>query len=149
MQFILPAGENQSKPLICAFWKQTLPSVKVKTLGKDSLFAECQGPALGKAATWRDPGAGTLPSARRGHSAKFQTLPSACRYALGKAPAQGGATWLLCRVSRHSAKPLQSARNPTLGKVNFAVRVFAECRLPSVTLGKDFAEWDLSFAECN
>jgi len=26
---------------------------------------------------------------------------------------------------------------------------FAECLLPSVTLGKDFAEWNLSFAECN
>ena len=52
-------------------------------------------------------------------------------------------------MSGHSAKPLPSARNPTLGKVNIAVGYFAECLLPSVTLGKDFAEWNLSFAECN
>ena len=57
---------------------------------------------------------------------------------------------MLCRVSGHSAKKcLPSARNPTLGKVNIAVGSFAECLLSSVTLGKDFAEWNLSFAECN
>jgi hypothetical protein len=42
---------------------------------------------------------------------------------------------------------LPSARNPTLGKDPFAVGGFAEWRLP--TLGKEFAECKLAFAECN
>ena len=83
------------------------------------------------------------------HSAKFQTFAECRRLALGKVPAQGGATWLLCRVPRLSAKSLPSARNPTLGKDPFAVGGFAEWRLPSVTLGKEFAECKLAFAECN
>jgi len=113
----------------------SLPSAKVLALGKDLKVCRVQGSSTRQsnhvAGPWR------------GHFAECQTRT------LGKALAQGGAMWLLYRVSRHSAKPLPSARNPTLGKVNFAVRVFTECRLPSVTLGKDFAEWDLSFAECN
>jgi len=56
--------------------------------------------------------------------------------------------WLLCRVPSLSAKSLPSARNPTLGKDPFAVGGFAEWRLPSVTLGKEFAECKLAFAEC-
>jgi len=52
-------------------------------------------------------------------------------------------------VPRLSAKSLPSARNPTLGKDPFAVGGFAEWRLPSVTLGKEFAECKLAFAECN
>ena len=61
-------------------------------------------------------------------------LPSAKTLALGKVPAQGGATWPLCRVPeiRYSAKidlPWEA--------------------LPSVTLGKEFAEYKLAFAECN
>jgi len=48
-----------------------------------------------------------------------------------------------------STNPLPSARDTTLGKVRIAVGFFAECRLPSVTLGKYFAECNLSFAECN
>ena len=43
---------------------------------------------------------------------------------------------------------LPSARDTTLGKVRIAVGFFAECRLPSVTLDKYFAECNLSFAEC-
>jgi len=58
--------------------------------------------------------------------------------ALGKVPAQGGTTWLLCRVPRLSAKSLPNARNPTLGKDPFAVGSFAEWRLPSVTLDNEF-----------
>ena len=68
---------------------------------------------------------------------------------LGKVPAQGGATWLLCRVPKLSAKSLPSVQNPTLSKDSFAVGGFAEWRLPSVTLGKEFAECKLAFAECN
>jgi hypothetical protein len=36
-----------------------------------------------------------------------------------------------------------------LSKATFAVRGFAEWRLPSVTLGKGFAECKQAFAECN
>jgi hypothetical protein len=35
-----------------------------------------------------------------------------------------------------------------LGKEPFADEIFAECSLPSVTLGKAFAEWKIAFAEC-
>jgi hypothetical protein len=35
-----------------------------------------------------------------------------------------------------------------LGKEPFADEIFAECSLPSVTLGKAFAECKKAFAEC-
>jgi hypothetical protein len=47
----------------------------------------------------------------------------------------------------HSAKPLPSARQKALGKDVFADEIFAEYPLPSVTLGKAFAECNLGFAE--
>jgi hypothetical protein len=49
----------------------------------------------------------------------------------------------------HSAKPLPSARQKALGKDIFADKIAAECRLPSVTLGKGFAECNRVFAECS
>jgi len=52
-------------------------------------------------------------------------------------------------VPRLSAKSLPSARNLTLVKDLFAVGAFAEWCLPNVTLGKEFAECKLAFAECN
>ena len=52
-------------------------------------------------------------------------------------------------MPRLSAKSLPSARNLTLVKDLFAVGAFAEWRLPNVTLGKEFAECKLAFAECN
>ena len=66
----------------------------------------------------------------------------------------------VCRVVfGHSATSLPSVRQKTLGKLAFAVKGFAECRLPSVTLGtecrlpsvtlgKPFAECFWGFAEC-
>ena len=55
----------------------------------------------------------------------------------------------VCRVFfGHSATSLLSARQKTLGKLAFAVNKFSECHLPSVTLGKPFAEYFLDFAEC-
>ena len=48
-----------------------------------------------------------------------------------------------------SVRALGKAFAECQGKVNIAVGSFAECLLPSVTLGKDFAEWNLSFAEWN
>jgi hypothetical protein len=43
--------------------------------------------------------------------------------------------------------PLPSARQKALGKDVFADEIVAECPLPSVTLGKTFAEYNRAFAE--
>jgi hypothetical protein len=43
----------------------------------------------------------------------------------------------ICRVSEKA-----------LRKEPFADEIFAECSLPSVTLGKAFAEYKIAFAEC-
>ena len=83
-------------------------------------------------------------------------LKNLCRVpaglALGKAAVNGaGAVTVpfLCRVlTRHSAKPLPSARQKALGKGCFADKFFSECPLPSVALGKAFAECKGAFAEC-
>jgi hypothetical protein len=48
----------------------------------------------------------------------------------------------------HSAKSLPSARQIVLGKEAVADVQFAERSLPSVTLGKAFAECKIAFAEC-
>jgi hypothetical protein len=51
-------------------------------------------------------------------------------------------------VKWHSANSLSSARQKVLGKEVVADVQFAERSLPSVTLGKAFAECKLAFAEC-
>ena len=76
---------------------------------KFQTFAECQDPALGKAATWRHPGPALCRVPDADTLQSFQTL------------------------QRLLAKSLPSTRNPTLGKDPFAVGGFAEWRLPSVT----------------
>jgi hypothetical protein len=43
---------------------------------------------------------------------------------------------------------LPSVRKKVLGKEPFADEIFAKCSLPSVTLGKGFAECKIAFAEC-
>jgi hypothetical protein len=43
---------------------------------------------------------------------------------------------------------LPSVRKKALGKEPFADEIFAEYYLPSVTLGKAFAECKIAFAEC-
>jgi len=48
----------------------------------------------------------------------------------------------------YSAKALPSARYIALGKEPFADKSYAGGSLPSVTLGKLFAECKLGFAEC-
>jgi hypothetical protein len=48
----------------------------------------------------------------------------------------------------HSAKSLPSARQKVLGKEDVADVQFAERSLPSVTLGKGFAECKIAFAVC-
>ena len=49
---------------------------------------------------------------------------------------------------RHSAKSLSSARQKVLGKEVVADVQLTETTLPRVTLGKEFAECFLGFAEC-
>jgi hypothetical protein len=51
-------------------------------------------------------------------------------------------------VKRHSANSLSSARQKVLGKEAVADVQFVERSLPSVTLGKAFAECKIVFAEC-
>jgi len=118
------------KPIHSAKWPSTgqhdstLPSAKTLALGKVSNVCQVLESSTRQRGHVAPPWAGTLPSARHRHSAKFQ-------------------------VTGLSAKTLPSARSPTLGKDPFAVGGFAEWRLPSVTLGKEFAECKLAFAECN
>ncbi|XP_066347958.1 putative inactive G-type lectin S-receptor-like serine/threonine-protein kinase SRK [Miscanthus floridulus] len=52
-----------------------------------------------------------------------------------------------CRFSTRQSS-LPSARQKTLGKDSFAESLFAECRLPRVTLDKAFTEYFLGFAVC-
>jgi hypothetical protein len=54
----------------------------------------------------------------------------------------------LSSTKSHSANCLPSARQKVLGKEAVADVQFAERSLPSVTLGKVFAECFLGFAEC-
>jgi hypothetical protein len=51
-------------------------------------------------------------------------------------------------LSWHSAKPLPSARQKTLGKEVFADEFFAVYSLPSMAFGKAFAECIYGFVEC-
>ena len=46
------------------------------------------------------------------------------------------------------AKVLPSAREKALGKACFVVTAMAVYSLPSTTLGKAIAEYNMSFAEC-
>jgi len=99
------------------------PSAKALALGKDLNFAW----ALGKDLNFAEcPPLGTRQSLRH-RLPHVSTLPSLVRF---------------------SATSLPSARKKALGKAPFAVKGFAEWSLPSVTLGKDFAECYLGFAEC-
>jgi len=62
-------------------------------------------------------------------------LPAALLYFAESVPAHG--------------KALPSAREKALGKDGFAVNFFAECCLPSVALGKPFAECKMAFTKCS
>jgi hypothetical protein len=106
---------------------------------------------------------GTLPGGffaecPKWHSAKMDSLPSAAWKTLGKAnffaechkrhsakppsPSPGAVTAaFLCRVlSGTRQRVLPSAWEKALGKEGFVDALFAEPSLPSVTLGKAFAE---------
>ena len=109
------------KPIHSAKWPSTgqhdstLPSAKTLALGKVSNVCQVLESSTRQRGHVAPPWAGTLPSARRRHSAKFECPPLGTRQSVGL-------EW------RHVAA-LPSARNPTLGT--------------------EFAECKLAFAECN
>ena len=141
-------GQNWAKPAQVP----DLPSAIVMALGKTGHFAEClvhstrQNWALCRVPTlW--------------HSAKnfweknkkiFCRVPDTSP--LGKGDVRRAVfvrSTFLCRVlTWHTAKALPSARYIALGKEPFADKSYAGGSLPSVTLGKLFAECKLGFVEC-
>jgi hypothetical protein len=119
----------------------------------------------------KEPDMGTRPGGffaecPKWHSAKMDSLPSAARKTLGKtnffaechrghsakppSPSPDAVTAaFLCRVlSGTRQRSLPSAQEKALGKEGFADALFTEPSLPSVTLGKAFAECFEGFAEC-
>jgi hypothetical protein len=118
--------------------------VSHRTLGKEPDMGTISGGLFAECPNWHSAKMDSLPSAawktldkdnffaecHHGHSAK---LPS---------PSPGAVTaTFLCRVlSSTRQRSLLSAREKALGKEGFADALFAEPSLPSVTLGKAFAE---------
>jgi hypothetical protein len=121
-------------------------------LGKEVVFAECRTEHSAKNLTWGPSLAGSLPSVPRGTRQRWvfcQVLPGR-HSAKPPSPSRGAVTAaFLCRVlSGTQQRSLPSAREKALGKEGFADALFAEPSLPSVTLGKAFAECFQGFAEC-
>jgi hypothetical protein len=121
-------------------------------LGKDDLFAECRTEHSAKNLTWGPSLAGSLPSAARKTLGKANFFAECHKGHSAKppSPSPGAVTAaFLCRVlSGTRQRSLPSAREKALGKEGFADALFAEPSLPSVTLGKAFAECFQGFAEC-
>ena len=97
----------------------------------------------------------TGPVFAEGHCSRHSAKLPLCRVpekALGKGSVT--VTWRrdgdfsLPSAKWHSAKSLPSARQKVLGKEAVADVQFAERSLPSVTLGKGFAECKIAFAVC-
>jgi hypothetical protein len=138
-----------------------------------AIFAECCCQGTRQRYWQRGPLEGSLPSASPPDTRQRSLLCRVPNRALGTGTG-GGAHWTsLCRVLKkalgkgsvtvtwrcdgdfslpsakwHSAKFLSSARQKVLGKEVVADVQFAECSLPSVTLGKAFAECRIAFAVC-
>jgi hypothetical protein len=127
--------------------------------GKD-IFAECCCQGTRQRYWQRGPLEGSLPSASPPDTRQRSLLCRVPIRALGTGTG-GGAHWTsLCRGPlertlgkiglfaecrrRHSAKD----PSPSLGKEAVADVQFAERSLPSVTLGKAFAECKIAFAVC-
>ena len=94
-------------------------------------FAECQRPALGKIDTWPHPVAGTLPSAKVQHSAKWTRGGNLSRGLCRVSDADPRQKFKLCRVPaiRHSAKRLTRVAPHSCFAECQGTRqkVFAEC----------------------
>jgi hypothetical protein len=114
-----------------------------RTLGKEPDMGTLSGELFAECPKW--------------HSAKMDSLPSAAWKTFGKnnffaechqghsakppSPSPGAVTAaFLCRVLSSTRQTLSSAREKAFGKEDFADALFAEPYLPSVTLGKAFAE---------
>ena len=131
-------------------------------LGKEPNFAECQCGSTRQSSKLRR-------VLLAWHSAKFESLPSATRLALGKVfdpvpfgrpvcpvrPFRSPVCLFVRPVSTFFAecglahgKGLPSAREKALGKAGFAGRRKAVCASQSATLGQQFAECFSAFAEC-
>jgi hypothetical protein len=142
-----------------------LPSVRTIALGKEPrpghryrFFAECNGSgtrqrstlcrvpyqALGKVPDRRTPLADSLPSTVRQTLGKGNSFAECCLGHSTKTPSPSPVAVtaaFLCRVlSGTRQTTLPSAREKVLGKDGFADALYAEPSLPSVTLGKAFAE---------
>jgi hypothetical protein len=114
------------------------------TLGKEVGFAECRTEHSAKSLTWGPFLAGSLPSVPDGTRQRCIL----CRVLLGRHSAKTPSpspiavtAAFLCRVlpgTRQTSLP--SVREKVLGKEGFADALFVEPSLPSVTLGKAFAE---------
>jgi hypothetical protein len=119
--------------------------------GKD-VFAECPRQGTRQRDWQRGPLEGSLPSASPPDTRQINLLCRVSPWALGE-----GSVTVTCRrdgdfslpsAKWHSAKFLPSARQNVLGKDAVADVQFAERSLPSVTLGKAFAECKIAFAVC-
>jgi hypothetical protein len=119
--------------------------------GKD-VFAECHCQGTRQRDWQRGPLEGSLPSASPPDTRQINLLCRVSPWALGEGSVT--VTWRrdgdfsLPSAKWHSAKSLPSARQKVLGKDAVADVQFAERSLPSVTLGKAFAECKIAFAVC-
>jgi hypothetical protein len=129
--------------------------------GKD-VFAECRCQGTRQRDWQRGPLEGSLPSASPPDTRQRNLLCRVPTRALGTETGCGVHWTSLCRVSpealgkgsvtvtwrRDGDFSLPSARQKVLGKEAVADVQFAERSLPSVTLGKAFAECKIAFAVC-
>jgi hypothetical protein len=108
--------------------------------GKD-VFAECHCQGTRQRDWQRGPLEGSLPSASPPDTRQINLLCRVSPWALGEGSVT--VTW-----RRDGDFSLPSARQKVLGKEAVADVQFAERSLPSVTLGKAFAECKIAFAVC-
>jgi hypothetical protein len=114
-------------------------------LGKEVGFAECRTKHSAKSLTWGPSLAGSLSSAAGQTLGKDNSFAECHQGHSGKPPSPSpGAvtTAFICQVlpsTRQTSLP--SAREKVLGKEVFVDVLFTEPSLPSVTLGKAFAEY--------
>ena len=119
----------------------TLPSAKTLALGKVSNVCQVLESSTRQRGHVAPPWAGTLPSARRRHSAKFECPPLGTRQSVGlewRHVAALPSAKALGKVFTEC--PKSDTRQRPLCRGKLCRVVFAEC--------KKFAEYKLAFAEC-